>query len=139
MVKPALINAGAWDEITRLTKEAVDAMLGFELKHVGINPLPGQSALQAAATLERAFGFGWDEGTKSVFGGGRAFELMKAKGPGRMGHVAIGTNSLDRAVHHLKRRGFEVDETSRVEKNGAPVAVYLKQEISGFAFHLLQK
>jgi 2-dehydro-3-deoxyphosphogluconate aldolase/(4S)-4-hydroxy-2-oxoglutarate aldolase len=56
-----------------------------------------------------------------------------------MGHVAIGTNSLDRAVHHLKHRGFEIDDSSRVDKKGTAIAVYLKHEISGFAFHLLQK
>ena len=139
MVKPELISAGAWDEITRLTKEAVDVMLGFELKHVGINPYSGQSATQTAAIFERAFGFGWEEGTKSVFCGGRTFELMKTIGSGGMGHIAIGTNSLDRAVHHLKHRGFEVDETTRVDKNGTTIAIYLKQEISGFAFHLMQK
>ena len=37
MVGSALIDAGKFDEITELTKEAVRNMLGFHLKHVGVN------------------------------------------------------------------------------------------------------
>ena len=37
MVPGDLINAGEWDKIEQLTREAVQTMLGFELAHVGIN------------------------------------------------------------------------------------------------------
>ena len=37
MVKGDLVAAGEFDKITELTKEAVMTMLGFELKHIGIN------------------------------------------------------------------------------------------------------
>ena len=37
MVSADLMNAGEWDKITELTRNAVMQMLGFELKHVGIN------------------------------------------------------------------------------------------------------
>ncbi|MFA9380040.1 MAG: bifunctional 4-hydroxy-2-oxoglutarate aldolase/2-dehydro-3-deoxy-phosphogluconate aldolase, partial [Acetanaerobacterium sp.] len=44
MVKEDLINEGRFDEITRLAKEAVMIMLGFELAHVGINPEAGEDS-----------------------------------------------------------------------------------------------
>ena len=36
MVPGDLINAGEWDKIEQLTREAVQTMLGFELAHVGV-------------------------------------------------------------------------------------------------------
>ena len=51
----------------------------------------------------------------------------------------MGTNTIDRAVAHLKARGVEFDEDSRVVKNGKLIAIYLKEEIAGFAVHLVQK
>ena len=36
MVKDQLIKNGNFDEITRLTREAVNIMLGFDLAHIGI-------------------------------------------------------------------------------------------------------
>ena len=44
MVKKDLIEAENWAEITRLTREAVDTMLGFSLAHVGINCLDAQAS-----------------------------------------------------------------------------------------------
>lgn len=41
MVNKDLISAGEFDKITALTKEAVTAMLGFELKQVGVSALSG--------------------------------------------------------------------------------------------------
>ena len=70
---------------------------------------------------------------------GTAFECMKKVGRGRNGHIAIATNNIARARWHLERRGFAFDEDSAVYKNGKMTAIYLRDEIAGFAFHLLQK
>ena len=49
------------------------------------------------------------------------------------------TNSLPRAVAYLERNGVEVDMSTAKGPAGGPiVAVYLKDEIGGFAVHLLQ-
>ena len=37
MVKDELIKNGKFDEITHLTREAIDTMLGFDIDHIGIN------------------------------------------------------------------------------------------------------
>ena len=139
MVKKDLIEAEKWDEIERLTREAVDTMLGLEFKHVGINCDNEEEALKAAKTFAALFGFDYNVGNSSIFAGNRTIELNKKPGRGKYGHIAVGTNTIDRAVAHLKARGVEFDEDSRVVKNGKLIAIYLKEEIAGFAVHLVQK
>ncbi|MEG0909999.1 MAG: bifunctional 4-hydroxy-2-oxoglutarate aldolase/2-dehydro-3-deoxy-phosphogluconate aldolase [Ruthenibacterium sp.] len=139
MVKTDLIDAGDWAEITRLTKEAVRNMLGFELKHIGLNTANDAEAMQAAKLFEALFGFDIAEGNSSIFAGNRSIEIMKKQGRGKYGHIAVGTNTIDRAVAHLKSQGVVFDDASRMEKNGKLTAIYLKEEIAGFAVHLVQK
>ena len=78
------------------------------------------------------------EGNSSNFVG-TGFEMMKKMGRGKNGHIAIGTNSVKRAKWHLEQRGFKFIEDSAVVKNGKLIAIYLEDEIGGFAFHLVQK
>lgn len=139
MVKKDLIDEGNFEEITRLTKEAVRTMLGFEVKHIGINTENEEEALKAAQLFQLAFGFDYAVGNSSIFAGGKSMEIMKKPGRGTHGHIAVGTNTIDRAIAHLKMQGWEFDEDSRVVKNGKTVAIYLKQEFAGFAVHLVQK
>lgn len=137
MVSDKLINAQKFDEITVLTKEAVHTMLGFKLKHIGINEDAEAKALKDAKTLCTLFGFQEDLKSASVFAGS-SFELMFQKGNGTNGHIAIGTNSVPRAYSYLKRIGVEFDEDSKkFDENGNLKFVYLKDEIGGFAFHLV--
>ena len=79
------------------------------------------------------------EGNSSDFVGARELELMKKPGRGKYGHIAIKTNSLVRAIAHLELQGAVFDRASLVEKNGKPTAIYLADEIAGFAVHLVQK
>ncbi len=139
MVKKDLIDEGNFEEITRLTKEAVRTMLGFEVKHIGINTENEEEALKAAQLFQLAFGFDYAVGNSSIFAGNKSMEIMKKPGRGTHGHIAVGTNTIDRAIAHLKMQGWEFDEDSRVVKNGKTVAIYLKQEFAGFAVHLVQK
>ena len=46
----------------------------------------------------------------------------------------IGTNTLPRAIAYFKNRGYEFIEETVTEK-----AAYFKDEIAGFAVHLVQK
>lgn len=138
MVKKDLINAGAFDKIEEITRGAVDTMLGFEVRHVGINMSSEADALSLADTLKKAFSFETKNGNSSVFAGS-GFELMKKAGRGQCGHVAIATNYIERAVYHLEKRGFEFDQDSATIKDGKLKAIYLKGDFGGFAIHLVQK
>ena len=140
MVKDELVKEKKWDEITALTKDAVKKMLGFEFLHMGINNENKDEAMKGAKLFELMFGMPIKETSKSIFAGD-AFEFMHGKGPGKCGHIAIRTNFVDRAMAYFKRMGFEFDESSITydDKTGKPKFVYFKDEVCGFAIHLLQK
>jgi 2-dehydro-3-deoxyphosphogluconate aldolase/(4S)-4-hydroxy-2-oxoglutarate aldolase len=138
MVKDDLVKAGKFDEITRLTREAVMTMLGFELRHVGINCENEGEASKTAQAFERIFGFEKKEGNSSVFAG-TAVEAMKTPYLGAKGHIAIGTNNVLRAMNYLESQGVEFDMNTAKYNGEKLMAVYMKEEISGFAVHLVQK
>ena len=140
MVKDDLVREKKWDEITRLTRGAVKAMLGLEFTHIGINNENKEEAERSTKLFELMFGLPVRETSKSFFTG-EEFEFMHGKGPGRCGHIGIRTNFVDRAIAYFSRLGFEFDESSITydEKSGKPKFVYFKDEISGFAVHLVQK
>ena len=139
MVSGEMINAGEFDKIKSLTKEAVELMLGFEIAHIGINASNEKEADDVATKFDSIFGFTKKVGNTSVFAGS-AIEVMKTPYLGDNGHIAIKTNYIDRAVAYLERNGFKVNtETAKFNDKKKMVAVYLQDEIGGFAIHLLQK
>lgn len=139
MCKSDKIKAGAWDEITAMCKEAVDVMLGLELGHIGINCADDDEAAKTAETLAGLLSMAVKPGNSSIFVGNKEFEIMKKPGRGTHGHIAIKTNNVDRAIYHLSRRGVKFDLDSKNVKNGKTIAVYLADEVAGFAIHLVQK
>ena len=140
MVKDELVQEKKWDEITALTRNAVKTMLGLEFHHMGINAGCEAEALRGAKLFETMFGMSTRQTSKSVFAG-KEFEFMCIEAPGTHGHIGIVTNFLDRAMAYFKRLGFEFDEASVKydEKSGKPKFAYLKDEVCGFAIHLMQK
>jgi len=139
MVKDELIKTGNFAEISRLTREAVNNMLGFDLAHIGINMPDADTSMEVTRKFAGIFGMPVKEGNNSNFAG-TGIEVNKSMGLGRNGHIAIKTNSLPRAIAYLERTGTLVDmSTAKGPAGGPMVAVYLKEEIGGFAVHLLQK
>jgi 2-dehydro-3-deoxyphosphogluconate aldolase/(4S)-4-hydroxy-2-oxoglutarate aldolase len=138
MVKKDLVSAGDFATIEKLTREAVDTMLGFEVRHVGVNLTSEQEADELADKFNKMFSFEKKVGNSSIFSG-TGFELMKQGGRGTHGHIAIATNYIERAIYHLEQRGYEFDAESRVVKEGRTKAIYFKGEFGGFACHLVQK
>lgn len=139
MCKSDKIKAGAWGEITAMCKEAVDTMLGLELAHIGINCADDTEAMKTAETLGALLNMAVKPGNSSIFVGKKEFEIMKKPGRGTHGHIAIRTNNVDRAIYHLGLRGVKFDMDSKNVKNGKTVAIYMADEIAGFAIHLVQK
>lgn len=136
MVPGDLINEGAWDKIEALTREAVCTMLGFELAHVGVNAANEEDAMKVANRFAFLFGMSIKNGNSSVFAG-KAMEVMKMPFKGKFGHIAIRTNYIERAVNYMNTvLGVEFEEPVR-DENGKYKAIYLKEEIGGFAVHLL--
>ena len=140
MVPSDLINAGEWDKIEQITREAVQTMLGFELAHVGVNAENEEDAMKAANRFAFIFGMPAKAGNSSIFAG-KALEVMKTPYLGKNGHIAVRTNYIERAVNYLQSvLGVEfAEETAKRDDKGALKAIYLKEEIGGFAVHLVQK
>lgn len=134
MVKKDLIEAENWDEIERLTRQAVQAMLGLKIAHIGINAENEEEAKKAAGLFAAMFGFAQKEGNSSIFVGEKEVEIMKKQHLGKNGHIAIATNTLPRAMAYFKARGYAFREETVTDK-----AAYFQDEIAGFALHLLQK
>ena len=139
VVNEKMINAGDFDGIARVAREAVDNLLNFRVEHIGVNCESEEEASNCATVCCNAFSFPTNELPVSYFAG-EGLEFMKDGGRGTNGHIAIRTNSVDRAVYHLARRGIAVDmETAQYNPDGSMRFIYLKDEIGGFAIHLLQK
>lgn len=127
-----------FDAITKSASTAIDVLLGFELAHVGINQKDNAESMSVVGKFNQAFNFPIREGNSSNFAG-TGFEIMNAPYLGKHGHIAIRTNSIDRAIQYLSKRGFEVNSDTAKYKGDKLIAVYLEESFGGFAIHLLQK
>lgn len=138
MVSRDLVEAGDFGRIKELTNQAMLTMLGFELMHIGMNCESREEAEGTADLFGKMFGFPKREGSRSIFAG-TAVEAMKTPYLGTKGHIAIGTNSVLRAVSYLEGQGFHVNMDTAGYKGDKLTSVYLTAEAGGFALHLLQK
>jgi 2-dehydro-3-deoxyphosphogluconate aldolase/(4S)-4-hydroxy-2-oxoglutarate aldolase len=137
MVNADLINAGEFDRITGLCKEAMLSLMGFSLHHIGINAENEDAALKVADTFSAFFGFQSKAGATSLIVGD-GIEVMKSPYLGKNGHIAIATNSVFRARAFFERRGIAFNnESAKTDAKGNLTAVYFKDEIGGFAVHLV--
>lgn len=139
IVPSNLVKEQRWSEITSLCRKAVTKMLDFSLAHIGINCENADVARENAGKFTDAFGFDTKEGNSSVFAASFV-EMMKTPYLGEHGHIAISTPNVKRAVYHLALRGVEADmSTAKSDNSGNIKAVYLKEQIGGFAVHLMAR
>jgi 2-dehydro-3-deoxyphosphogluconate aldolase/(4S)-4-hydroxy-2-oxoglutarate aldolase len=138
MVSADLINAGDFTKITALCREAVLNMLDFKFVHIGVNAGSEDEAEKAVKLFETLFGLKRDVRSVSVFAGS-GIEIMKNAGPGLHGHIGIKTSNAAKAAAYLERMGIELrHDTVRLDKKGNVTFAYLKEEIAGFAVHIVQ-
>ena len=131
------INAGNFSKITQICKETRQALLGFEMAHIGINCADADTSMEVCRKLNEAFNLPVKEGTSSNFASS-GVEVMKTMFKGQNGHIAIRTNKMIPAIAEMERRGFKLDMDSIKDKDNIK-AVYLTDEFGGFAVHILQK
>ena len=111
----------------------------YELAHIGINGQNPEEARAIAELFARIFNLQPREGNSSTFAG-NAVEVMRTPYLGRNGHIGMYTPDCEAAVRDLEERGFEVDmTTAKYKPDGTLNAVYLKQEVGGFALHIVRK
>ena len=138
MAGAELINSGDFERITALAREAVLNLLGLRVAHIGINADGDEAALKAARQFGALFGFAVNDGDASVYAG-ENIEIMKQGGRGRHGHIGIKTTSIVRSIAYLERMGIALDyQNAKKNQKGEVFLVYLKEEILGFAVHVVQ-
>jgi 2-dehydro-3-deoxyphosphogluconate aldolase/(4S)-4-hydroxy-2-oxoglutarate aldolase len=138
MVTKELLKSENYEAITKLSKEAMYAVLGFELHHVGINSQNAIFADEVSDRLESLFGFAKLESFNSFFAG--HVEVMKKQFLGKNGHIAIATNNTARAVYHLKNLGVTFNEkTASYDRSGNLKSIYVNEEIGNLAVHLVAR
>ena len=107
------------------------------LAHIGINSESKEEADKTVNRLSFLFGTPVKVGSGGSFAG-TIVEVLNAKGRGSHGHIAIRTNYIVRAINYMSTvLGVEFEEP--IMKGDKINAIYLKEEIGGFAVHLLQK
>ena len=114
-------------------------MAEYTLAHIGINAANEDEALKTAQMFELLFGLPVKVGNSSIFAG-TAVEVMKTPYLGKNGHIAIGTPDVAAAKAELEAKGFAfAEETAKSKPDGTLNAIYLEDEICGFAVHLVGK
>lgn len=127
-----------WKGIEALCKKAVGHVMNFHLVHVGINGKSKEEGEKMARRFADVFALPYQAGEKSDFGGS-IIEFCKMKFPGKAGHIAIGTPSVERAMAYMERKGVPVrKEFKNTGEDGKIIAAYLEEEFGGFAVHLLR-
>lgn len=139
MVSGNLLKNKDWNSVTALTEDAVKTLLGLKIRHIGINSENETSAKQTADMFAKLMGIGECREMPASYFAGDEFEIMKSCGKGKCGHIAIGTNSVERAVYYLSKKGFKfLDETAAYDDDGKMKFVYLDADFGGFALHLIK-
>lgn len=138
MVKEDLVKAGNFGEITRLTKEAVTALHGFQFAHMAVNTPDKAQAAATADFFGSLFGLPTRETSAGGFFASDFIEIMNGTGPGANGHIGIRTTNVARAIAYFQRKGIQIDESSLRGTPEKPTFVYLKEPVAGFAVHIMQ-
>ena len=128
-----------FDGIRASCRKAMDISLGFSLAHVGINHDSESDANATANVLGKIFRMPVKAGNSSIFAGDAA-ECMKTNFYGTKGHIGFKTRSALRALAWFKNQGYEViEESIKLKPDGNVLSAYLKDEIGGFAVHIVEK
>lgn len=137
MAPRAMLERGDYAAITERCAKAVQSGLCFELAHVGINHTDAETAESSAERLATLFAMPLIEYQASVFAG-TAVECMKTRFYGEKGHIGFRTSNMRRAMAWLSRMGVElIEESKKYDAKGNVTCVYLKEEIAGFAVHIV--
>ena len=132
------IKTRDWAQITQLCKKTVHAMLGLEIAHIGLNSEGEDEARSVADEFAYLLNGSLREGNSSIFIDDM-IEVNKSVGFGQNGHIGLRTTSIYRAVRYFTEIGATMREDSaKYDTAGKLKAIYFRDEIGGFAIHLVQ-
>ncbi len=139
MAPDDLIREGRWADITAKVKEAVAAVQGFELVHVGLHCQNEGEAANLAADLANLTAQPVKDGNSSMFVGA-GIEVVKSQAADFAAHLAYAVTNVERSAKYLLAKGYELDEsTIKRDAKGVMTVVFLKKRFNGLALHLVTK
>lgn len=137
MIDKEAIKNKDFDRIETLTRNAVLKMLNIKLKHVGINTTSKELDDNAQKFINIFQGNRKDT-SKGCFATDFIELMNETAHTGTHGHIAVGVSSVERAIPFFKNMGYEFkEETVTYDENGDARFIYFKDEIAGFAVHLV--
>lgn len=140
IVPANLLNAGEYDEIRKLARDAVFSVLNFSFAHVGINCDTCREGydniFRLADTFDLILGNTWSSSYV-----GKEVEITKQpfKTRGPHGHLGYFTDNLERAIFYLEKKGIEFNYDSVKPYNDKMYVIYLKELLAGFAIHIEER
>ncbi len=133
------IDSGRFSDITLQCEQAVKRVLGFELAHIGINNADRAEAGERAKQVADLFRLPVRPGANSTYAGD-ALEFMHAGVYGTVGHLGFCTGSAERAMAFFGKRGIDIiGESIRRDERGRVWFFYLREELFGFALHVMNR
>lgn len=110
---------------------------GMYLAHVGVNAESDEDVEKIVDDFHRLMGLARLEYAPASVFASDFIEVMKpGKGRGTKGHLGFHVDDIDAAEKWFEDRGFKINESSRVLRDGKTYLVYFQEEIAGFAIHL---
>ena len=136
MVKQELIRAGRFTDIAALASRAVSLVLGFELLHSGAED--ARAARELASAFVKLFSFPVKESEGSAVAGTQ-LDIMKSEPGGGNGRLVIMTNSIDRAMSFLARKGVKSIAPASGEQTGRSRSIFLDTDAGSFSLQVIQR
>ncbi len=113
--------------------------LHLEIVHIGINSEDEREARAVQSAFAELLGLEKRDGNSSFFVGS-VIECMKSRFRGTHGHLALAADDVEEAMKVMQEHGYTFDPgTLTRDENGVAKAVYLENEIGGFAVHLIRR
>ena len=135
MIDKKAIAQKDFAKIEQLTRNAVNAMLGIKIKHIGINE--DNNGDNIAQGFARLFNSEVKQTSKGWFGCDFVEVMQDKYKKGTHGHIGVQVNNVDRAKRYFESQGYSfAEDTASYEENGNLKFIYFKDEIGGFAIHL---
>ena len=130
MVSNDLIDNQQWEEITRITKEAIQTMLNIQFSHIAIGCNDKGKELLSLICNPKCKNYQSSFITNHI-------EVMFDEKVQQFNHMSLSTKNIERTMFFLQKQGYTFDEkTIQYNENNKIKFVYFNELISGCRCHL---
>lgn len=125
MVLQELIDNHQWNQITQITKDAIQTMLNLKVHHISISS--NDHGKELGALVGKSQHLDTDSSTMID-----CIEMISEKNTQQLPCICLSTKNMERAIFFLQKKGYSFDQNSAVynQKNKIK-AIYFNELISG--------